>query len=240
MSPNSIGRKCLESARDRVHIKMMCLRNDLGRVALLSRDTVLRTLSATGLSAGLGGSRLAAAIRQVAKAGYLGGPAALRGGSELRGIGRYHGGDAVGPAILTWRPCFDDAFTADLWTPPLGGSLLCLNFVRSACSLWTPAPCGVHQPLRCGAWRSGARAGRQHSLLVWGLRSGVGASGQFGAQVGCWAALWCPRASHKAKQPPHPCSARAVRVFCDGARAPSGSAEVWFVARGEGQEPAHL
>ena len=75
---------------------------------------------------------------------------------------------------------------------------------------------------------------------MWGLRSGVGASGQFGAHVGCWAALWCPRASHKATQPPHPCSARAVRVFCDGARAPSGSAEVWFVARGEGQEPAHL
>ena len=109
---------------DRICMKLMCPRNDLGSTAFLFRDIVVRCVEKSILSACLGGSRLAAAIRQVAKAGYLGGPAALRGGSELRGIGRYHGGDAVGPAILTWRPCFDDAFTADLWTPPWGAHLL--------------------------------------------------------------------------------------------------------------------
>ena len=125
LSPNLMWQM---SPCDRICMKLMCPRNDLGSAAFLFRDIVVRCVEKSILSACLGGSRLAAAIRQVAKAGYLGGPAALRGGSELRGIGRYHGGDAVGPAILTWRPCFDDAFTADLWTPPLGGSFAVPEF----------------------------------------------------------------------------------------------------------------
>ena len=52
--------------------------------------------------------------RQVLKAGYLGGPAALHGGSELRGVGRHHGGHAVGPAISTRGPFSDAAASAFL------------------------------------------------------------------------------------------------------------------------------
>ena len=94
-------------------MKLMCPRNDLGSAAFLFRDIVVRCVEKSILSACLGGSRLAAAIRQVAKAGYLGGPAALRGGSELRGIGRNHGGDLVGRAISTSGPFFDAAQLSD-------------------------------------------------------------------------------------------------------------------------------
>ena len=93
LSPNLMWQM---SPCDRICMKLMCPRNDLGSAAFLFRDIVVRCVEKSILSACLGGSRLAAAIRQVAKAGYLGGPAALRGGSELRGIG---------PSVSWWRRC---------------------------------------------------------------------------------------------------------------------------------------
>ena len=206
MSPNLMWQM---SPCDRICMKLMCPRNDLGSAAFLFRDIVVRCVGKSILSACLGGSRLAAAIRQVAKAGYLGGPAALRGGSELRGIGRYHGGDAVGPAILTWRPCFDDAFTADLWTPPWGAHLLCLNFVRSACLLGTPDPCGVHTPLRCGAWGSSAKAGRQDSLCVGASVAGEGQLAKSGRRLAAGQLFSAPARPTKPGNPPIPFSACA-------------------------------
>jgi len=61
--------------------------------------------------------------------------------------------------------------------------LLCLNFVRSACSLGTPDPCGVHTPLRCGAWGSSAKAGRQDSLCVGASVAGEGQLAKSGRRL---------------------------------------------------------
>ena len=86
LSPNLMWQM---SPYDRVYITQMCPRDDLGREAFLFRDTVLQHVVRAGIVRR--SWRLAARCSHGAgcKAGYLGGPAALRGGSELRGIGRH-------------------------------------------------------------------------------------------------------------------------------------------------------
>ena len=90
-----------------------------------------------------------------------------------------------------------------------GAHLLCLNFVRSACSLGTPDPCGVHTPLRCGAWGSSAKAGRQDSLCVGASVAGEGQLAKSGRRLAAGQLFSAPARPTKPGNPPIPFSACA-------------------------------
>ena len=105
--------------------------------------------------------------------------------------------------------------------------MLCLNFVRSACSLGTPDPCGVHTPLRCGAWGSSAKAGRQDSLCVGASVAGEGQLAKSGRRLAAGQLFSAPARPTKPGNRSSPSSA------CAGGSSVMALGRLWALRRSD-------